>query len=180
MSASPLRELAWSFALLSLVAIGGANAVIPDMRREVVDVLRWMDTPTFLNLFAVAQAAPGPNVLIASLVGWQVAGFPGLLVATLAIVLPSSLLAFGAGRILERMADSRPVRLLRAGLVPVAVGLIVASGVVMARAAVTGPLGLFIAAGAAAFLVLTDRNPLVALAAGTLAGVLAHPWGMAP
>lgn len=180
MSASPLRELAWSFALLSLVAIGGANALIPDMRRTVVDLHQWMDTSTFLNLFAVAQAAPGPNVLIASLVGWQVAGLPGLLVATMAIVLPSSLLAFGTGRVLERMAHSRPVRLLRAGLVPVAVGLIVASGVVMARAAVNGPLGLVVVGAAAAFLVLTDRNPLLALAAGTLAGIVAHPLGIAP
>lgn len=180
MSPSPLRDLAWSFASLSLVAIGGANAVVPDMRREVVDVLHWMDTPTFLNLFAVAQAAPGPNVLIASLIGWQVAGLPGLFVATVAIVLPSSLLAFGAGRLLERLSAAPVVRLLRAGLVPVAVGLLVASGVVMAQAADHGPLGLAITAGAAGFLLWTNLNPLVALAAGTLASVVANLFGISP
>jgi chromate transporter len=180
MSASPLSDMAWTFATLSLVAIGGANAVIPEMRHEVVDVFRWMDTPTFLNLFAIAQAAPGPNVLVVSLVGWQVAGLPGLLVATLAISLPSSVLAFATGRALRRLAETRPVLLLRAGLVPIAVGLILASGVVLARAADHSLLGLAITLGAAAILVGTNLNPLVALAAGTLASVVASFLGVAP
>ena len=180
MSASPLRDLAWTFATLSLLAIGGANAVIPEMRHEVVDVFRWMDTPTFLNLFAIAQAAPGPNVLVVSLIGWQVAGFSGLLVATLAIGMPSSVLAFATGRVLRRLGDARPVALLRAGLVPIAVGLILASGVVMARAADHSAFGVALTAGAAALLVATDLNPLVALAAATLASVVASYFGIAP
>lgn len=180
MSDSPLSDLAWTFAALSLVAIGGANAIVPEMRHEVVEVFRWMDTPTFLNLFAIAQAAPGPNVLIASLVGWQVAGLPGLLVATLAISLPPSLIAFTTGRVLQRMAHSRAVVVLRAGLVPIAVGLILASGVVLARVADHSLLGVAITLGAAAMVVGTGLNPLAALASGTLVSVVASFFGLVP
>lgn len=180
MSDSPLNDLALTFGALSLVAIGGANAAVPEIRHQVVDVLRWMDTATFVDLFAVTQAAPGPNVMIVSLIGWHVAGAAGLLVATLAIVGPPSALAFCAGRIVRRLAEAPAIRVLRAGLVPVAVGLILASGVVLARAADHGVLGLAITAGSAAFLMRSRLNPLVALAAGTLASVVASLFGVAP
>ncbi|HXM71201.1 MAG TPA: chromate transporter, partial [Thermoanaerobaculia bacterium] len=87
-----LWQIAATFASLSLVAIGGANAIMPDIHHRIVDVLGWMNDTTFANLFAIAQTAPGPNVLIVSLIGWHVAGLAGLAVATLAMILPSSLL----------------------------------------------------------------------------------------
>ena len=65
-----------------VLQFGGTNAVVLEMHRQAVDVLHWMDAPTFANLFALAQLAPGPNVMIVSLIGWQVAGLAGLLVAT--------------------------------------------------------------------------------------------------
>ena len=80
-----LGQIAITFATLSLLAVGGANAVVPDMHRQVVETLGWMDNATFANLFAIAQAAPGPNVLVVSLIGWHVAGFAGLLVATVGV-----------------------------------------------------------------------------------------------
>ena len=87
---SVLGQLARSFAMISLIAIGGINAVLPALREVVVDSMRWMDDATFMQLFAVTQITPGPNVVIVSLVGWQVAGFAGLLVATLAMLLPAT------------------------------------------------------------------------------------------
>ena len=135
MSADLLRQIAETFASLSLVAIGGANAVIPDIHRQVVEVQGWMNDAAFANLFAIAQAAPGPNVLVVSLIGWHVAGLAGLAVATVAMILPASLLAFAAGRLLARFARASWVRHVQTGLVPIAVGLILASGVVMGRAA---------------------------------------------
>ena len=63
-----MAQLAFYFALLSLVSVGGIPAVMPEMQRLVVDVQGWMSAAEFTQLFAVAQAAPGPNVLVTALV----------------------------------------------------------------------------------------------------------------
>jgi chromate transporter len=97
-----LIQIARVFAVLSLISIGGANAVLPEIRRQVVDVQGWMNDATFANLFAISNAAPGPNIILVSLIGWQLAGLTGLLVATLAIMIPSCSLAFLAGRAVNR------------------------------------------------------------------------------
>ena len=76
---STLTELALVYAQLSLLAFGGANAVIPEMQRQVVDVHHWMTAREFAGLYALAQAAPGPNMMVVSLVGWRVAGVLGRL-----------------------------------------------------------------------------------------------------
>jgi chromate transporter len=165
------------FASLSLVSIGGANAVLPAIHRQVVETLGWMNDGTFASLFAISQVAPGPNILLVSLIGWHMAGFAGLAVATVAIMLPSSLLAFGAGRVMARWADTSWVRHARAGLVPVALGLILASGVVTARVADASPLAVVLTAVTASFVVLSRRNPLWALAAVTIAALAAQALG---
>ena len=72
-----LAALAWQFAVLSLVAFGGANAVIPEIHHQSVEVRHWMTDQDFAALFAIAQAAPGPNFLVSTLVGWKAAGLPG-------------------------------------------------------------------------------------------------------
>ncbi len=72
------------FALLALVAFGGATALLPEMHRVVVENHHWLDDATFTHLYAIAQAAPGPNVLVVTLIGWKVAGLAGALAATLA------------------------------------------------------------------------------------------------
>lgn len=172
-----LWQIAITFGSLSLIAVGGANALVPEMRRQVVDVLGWMTDPTFTNLFALAQAAPGPNVLIVSLLGWQIAGLQGLAVATLAMITPSCLLAFGLRRVMARSADAAWLRAMQGGLVPIAIGLILASGAIMAQAADRGVLTAAITAATAAFVFGTGKSPLWALAAGALLGLLAHRTG---
>lgn len=173
-----LLQLALSFAALSLVSIGGANVVVPEIHRQVVEQFAWMDNTTFSNLFAIAQAAPGPNVLLVSLIGWHVAGAAGLAVATIAILLPSGVLAFAAGRLVARWANTRWIAIAKAGLVPVAVGLILASGIVMARAADHDALGVMITAATATFVLLSDRNPLWALATAMAIGIGAARLGL--
>lgn len=173
-----LPQIALTFATLSLVAVGGANAVIPDIHRQVVETLGWMDNATFANLFAIAQAAPGPNVLVVSLIGWHMAGFAGLAVATVAMILPSSLLAFTAGRLLDRLSGARWVSLTKAGLVPLAIGLILSSGVVMAQAAHRGWLTLLATLGAAVFVLACEHNPLWALSGGAILGLLGWGFGL--
>jgi chromate transporter len=102
MTTTTLLELVLVFAPLSLVAVGGANVVLPDIHRQVVQVYGWMTDADFADLFALAQAAPGPNVLVVSLIGWKVAGWTGALVAILAMCLPSSVLAYGMARAWRR------------------------------------------------------------------------------
>lgn len=169
-----LWHLARTFVLVSLVAIGGANAVIPEIHRQVVTANGWMTDATFANLFAIAQAAPGPNVLVVSLIGWYVAGFAGLGVATLAMILPSSVLAFAIGRLLTRLAETRVVRGIKEGMVPIAMGLMLAGGVVMARAADHQLLAAAMTASTALFVLFSRRNPLWALLAGAALGIAAR------
>lgn len=177
MSDDILLQIARTFAILSLVSIGGANAVLPEIRRQVVDVEGWMNDASFATLFAISHAAPGPNIIMVSLIGWQVAGLSGLLVATLAIMIPSCTLAFFAARAVARWSGKRWIGLLKAGLVPVALGLILASGVSMMRTADHDALTVAISLGTAAFVVLSRRNPLWALAAGTVVNVVAAQFG---
>ena len=130
-----LAELAAQFLLLSMLSIGGANSVIPEIQRRAVDLEHWMTDADFAQLFALSQAAPGPNVLIASLVGWKVAGVVGGVVATLAMTGPSSILTYAVAHAWERFRDA-PWRIaIQRGLAPVTVGLILASGYVLTRAA---------------------------------------------
>lgn len=173
MSDASLVEIAQVFSILSLVSIGGANATLPEIRRQVVDVHGWMSDTGFADAFAISHAAPGPNIIMVSLIGWQVAGLAGLLVATLAIMIPSCTLAFIVSRTLSRWAEHPAVSLIKAGLVPVALGLILASGVAMMRTADRGPLTIAIGVATAAFVVFSRRNPLWALAAGSVLMVLA-------
>jgi chromate transporter len=155
-----LLQVAVLITILSLLAFGGANAIVPELHRQVVDVMHAMTDAEFTNLFALAQTAPGPNVMILSLVGWRLAGTAGLAIATLATVVPTSVLALATGRFLSQARDSRVLKAIRAGLVPLAVGLILASGVVLARAADRNALTLAITVLAALAMTLTRINPI--------------------
>ncbi|KIU53224.1 MULTISPECIES: chromate transporter [Bradyrhizobium] len=177
MSLGLLIQIARVFGVLSLVSIGGANAVLPEIRRQVVDVQGWMNDTSFSNLFAISHAAPGPNIIMVSLIGWQLAGFAGLLVATLAIMVPSCSLAFLASRAVARWSDRRWLALTKEGVIPVALGLILASGVSMMRTADHDVLAALVSLFAAAFVVLSKRNPLWALSAGSGIYVAALHFG---
>ncbi len=173
-----LAQIGRTFGLLSLLSIGGANATIPEIHREVVGLLHWMDDATFVNLIAIAQAAPGPNVLIVSMIGWHMAGGAGLLVATLAVVLPSSLLALGIGRAVNRFAAVAWINVARKALAPIAIGFMLASGYVMSRAAYVGPLSIGIVAGGAALILTTRKSPLLAIGLGALIGIFGNRLAM--
>lgn len=167
-----LWQLATGFAAISLIAVGGGIAVVPEISRLVVETHGWMSDARFAQLFALAQAAPGPNVLVVGLIGWQVAGLAGMLVATAAMTVPSGLLCYGFTRLRGRLAGNATMRLVERGLVPVAVGLILASGLLLAETAATGWIAVALTAGSTLFVWRTERSPLWVLAAGGLAGAL--------
>ena len=175
---SVLGQLARSFAMISLIAIGGINAVLPALRDVVVESMRWMDDETFMQLFAIAQITPGPNVVIVSLVGWQIAGFAGLLVATLAMLVPACLLAFLVGRLANRLEGSKGLRLAQNALVPVAIGLILAGGLDLSHAAYRGWLTPLIVAANVAGILFTKLNPVWGLMASALVALAAHYSGL--
>jgi chromate transporter len=168
---SPLAALALHFATLSLLAVGGVNTILPEVHRLTVEVHGWMTSAQFAALFALAQAAPGPNMLVLTLIGWQVAGPAGALVATLATCGPPCALAYTVSRLWDRVPGA-PWRLaVEAGLAPVTVGLVLATGSLLALGAGTGPTAYAVTAVSAAALGWTRLNPLWLLAAGAVMGV---------
>lgn len=167
-----LAILAADFAMLSLLSVGGASAVLPEMHRSLVDVQGWMSNREFAELYALAQASPGPNVLVVSLFGWKAAGLAGAVVTTLAMIVPSSVLTFYADRLLWRRAGADMWReIVDNGLAPITVGLIAASGAILASANAGNPVALGFTAATAVITWRTRFHPLWLIAAGAAAGV---------
>ncbi|MBR0893772.1 chromate transporter [Bradyrhizobium tropiciagri] len=166
-----LVTLALIFAELSLLAFGGGNTILPEMQRQVVDIHHWMTAQEFSALFALAQAAPGPNMMVVPLVGWHVAGFSGVLVTSLAKFGPSSLVTGVALGLWERFKDRPWRRTVQAGLVPVTAGLVAASAIIITHSSTSSWGTILIAAGVAIATTTTRIHPLIALAAGAVLGL---------
>lgn len=167
-----LFDLARQFLTLSLLSIGGANAIIPEIHLRVVEIEHWMTDADFSEMFALSQAAPGPNVLIVSLIGWKAAGVAGALVAMLAMCAPSSLLTYHFANVWERFREA-PLRIaIQTALAPVTVGLIGASGYVLTRM-IDHEWLAYVVTGTTLILALTTRlHPLWMLAAAAVLGAL--------
>ena len=129
MNDNPLLALFGYFAMLSLFAVGGANAAIPEMHRIAVDAMHWMSDRQFADSFAIAQMSPGPNVIIVTLIGYHVAGLAGAGVATVAMCGPTCMLAFFVARVWDRFKDAPWRRAIQAGLVWPAILGVLASAV---------------------------------------------------
>ena len=158
-------------ALLSLVSFGGIPASLPDLRSFVVDANGWLTNRDFADYFAVVQAVPGPNmILMMSFIGWKVWGLPGAVASALATFAPSTALSFAAFRLWERFSDRPWQTIMRRGLAPVTIGLVVAGGLVVARASDTGWRAALLTLAAALLLLATRLSPLVILAAGAALG----------
>jgi chromate transporter len=169
MNDNPLLTLFGYFALLSLFAVGGANAAIPEMHRIAVDVMHWMTDRQFADNFAIAQVSPGPNVIVVTLIGYHVAGLAGAAVATVGMCGPTCLLAFFVARVWDRFKDAPWRMAIQAGLVPVSLGLIGASAFVLARAADHSLYAGGVTAATAAVAYASRVNPLwIFLLAGLL------------
>lgn len=169
-----LGELALQFALLSLVAFGGGNATLPEMHRIVVEQNHWLTDATFTELFAIAQAAPGPNILVVSLIGLQLAGIPGFLVVTGAFCIPPSLLMYGFFRWWRTHANLAWRTRIQASIGPLAAGLVLTGGGLIAVTATTasGSWGtLALTAVTIPLVLLLPWNPLWWIALGAALGL---------
>jgi chromate transporter len=167
---NPILTLAGTFALMSLFAVGGANAAIPEMHRVAVEVQHWMTEKQFADAFAISQMSPGPNVLIVTLIGYSVAGVAGALVATLGMCVPTAVLTYCISGLLRRSSRSRWPGIIQAALVPVSIGLMGASGLVLALTSDRNWIAALLTAMAAGAAFATRLNPLWLLLAGGCLG----------
>ena len=166
-----LVALAAIFGQLSLLAFGGGNTILPEMQRQVVEVHHWMPASEFSALFALAQAAPGPNMMVVTLVGWHVAGWAGMLVTSIAKFGPSSLVTIAVLHAWDRFKDRPWRRIAQKGLVPVTAGLVAASAVLIAKASDPSWIAWAITGVCAALAFRTRIHPLWLLGAGSLIGL---------
>ena len=163
------------FAPLSLLSVGGGQTLVAEIHRQVVTVHHWMTEGQFVDAFAISRMAPGPGTLLVTLIGWQVAGGWGALVAS-----HGDLHADGAAGVRAGPASGKRFRgarwqvALEAGLRPVASGMILAAGLVLVEALEGGWLARGIAVLSTALLLRTAVNPIVLMAGGAGCFVLLH------
>jgi chromate transporter len=149
---SPLDwvQLFTQFAILSMLSIGGAITTAPDMHRFLVDEKQWLTDPVFTSCIALAQSAPGPNVLFVALMGWNVGlnvggglgagpeawglGLAGLLITMAGILLPSSLLTYVTTRWAHENRNLKSVKAFKSGMAPIVIGLLVSTGWLLSAA----------------------------------------------
>jgi chromate transporter len=167
-----LASLFAHFLLLSMLSIGGAITTAPDMHRFVVQEHGWITDAQFTASVALAQAAPGPNVLFVAVLGWNVAGLPGVLATMTGIMLPSTTLAFAATRWGRARQESVAVRAFTNGMAPLTMGLLLATGWVLAQPS-RDSLGATLLVLATVVVMLRTRlSPMWMIAVGAVVGLL--------
>ncbi|MBX3500722.1 MAG: chromate transporter [Alphaproteobacteria bacterium] len=170
--ADTLLLMLGQFALMSLFAIGGANSVLPEMHRFVVEQQGWITHQKFAELFGLAQGVPGPNMLVVALIGYHVAGIPGALVCTIGLIGPSSVLTYFVYRVWDRFKGSAWRELIQSAAAPVTVGLVLASGYIIARGAAASWVAVGLTAAVAVLTATTRAHPLIWLAIAAAMGAL--------
>ncbi len=164
-----MSETLWAlvrvFVPLSLVSFGGARTILPDIEHQAI-AHQWVTHTDFVEIFAIARAAPGPGTTMVTLVGWKAAGWLGALVASLAIYVPAGLMLLFVSLLWRRHQGSPWRRRLERAFAPISIGLILAGAVVVLNASGGGVLAYSVAAAAAAALRLRQVHPLFLLGAG--------------
>ena len=163
--------LATHFLLLSMIAIGGAIVVAPDMHRLMVQDMGLLNDTQFTSSIAIAQAAPGPNVLFVAVLGYQAAGLAGSMVTLGAILVPSTAIAIGASRWSHARRDWRPLQAFKSGMAPVTIALLATTGWILSAQS-PHPLAIGLTVAAALLAWKTRLHLLAMIAAGALIGAL--------
>lgn len=178
MRETSLLALIAVLAPLSAVSIGGASGIYAPMEHQIVEVLQWLTPQEFMELFAIARVTPGPGTMLATLIGFKVAGLAGAAVATLSLFVPSSVICFLVARVWDRYRGRPWHMALEGGLAPIGTGLIFAGALAMLRLGANGalwPLSWGLAVAAAALLTWRTRlHPLALLVGGAGVFVIAN------
>ncbi|TPG35629.1 chromate transporter [Mycobacterium hodleri] len=176
---STYLQLIAMFGALSLMSIGGGNAVLPDMHLQAVRQHHWVSDTQFADLFSISQTTPGPSILIVGMIGYA-AGLPvggvlgglvGGLIATVAMVIPAASLVYAITLFWQKAEQSNWRIAVEKGFAPLTVGLILASSLVMSRAADHGWRAYLLTAVCTLIFVRTKVNPLIVVA---VAGVIGY------
>jgi chromate transporter len=174
LSLADIGALFTHFLLLSLLSIGGAIATAPEMQRYIVVERGWLGDAQFTSSVALAQAAPGPNLLFVAVLGWNIAGAVGVLAAMIGILIPSTTLAIAASRWARERRHTLGVRAFVAGMAPITLGLLFATGWVLAEPFVRDPqhrLGaLALIVASVLVMVRTRLSPMWLIGLGAVAG----------
>lgn len=168
------------FGSLSLMSIGGGNTVLPEMHMRAVNGYHWLTDGQFADIFSISQAAPGPSILIVSLVGYAaglqtagvLGGIIGGVVATVAMIVPAALLMYLVTLSWKKAEKSKWRVAVEKGFAPLTVGLILATSLVMSRAADHDWRAYLLTAVATVIFVRTDTNPLIVVGAAAVVGYL--------
>jgi chromate transporter len=171
-SGTQLLQLFTHFALLSLLAVGGAMTTAPDMHRFVVHQRAWLSEAEFSASVALAQAAPGPNVLFVAVIGFNVAGLTGALATLVGTLLPSTTLAMAVARWGRKNEQARSLRAFNTGMAPITIGLLLATGWLLLGPARGQAGALLLAASTVLVMLRTRISPVWLMAVGAGAGVL--------
>ncbi len=165
-----ILEIFLKFLLLSLLATGGALSLAPAMHKFLVVEKGLITDAQFIGSIALAQSAPGPNVLFVTVLGWQAAGFWGAVAMTIGCLIPSAVLAVYAGRKIVSNPHSVWMRGLREGLAPVAIGLIFATAIVLLKPWITEWRVWLLTLASIAVAYFSRLAPIYLIAAGAAIG----------
>jgi chromate transporter len=172
LSSPELLSLFMHFLVLSLLGVGGAITTAPDMHRYVVNEHGWMSNGQFTASIALAQAAPGPNVLFVAVIGYNVAGLAGAFATMMGIMLPSSVLTLWATRFGRARRDTIGVRAFNAGLAPLTLGLLLATGWIISEPSRESIGAIALVAVTVVVMVKTRVSPVWLVALGAVVGML--------
>lgn len=177
MSPRTIAQILSLFGMLSVLSIGGGNTVIPEMHLQAVNQFHWLDGRQFADLFAISQAAPGPSMLIVTLLGYKAGGegfwgVVGALLATVAMITPAALLVYFSARFWNSAKEAKWRKAVERGFAPLTVGLVLASGVIVAKAADHGYREWALTAVATVIFTCTKTNPLIVVGIAGLIGWL--------
>lgn len=177
MSPKTIAQILGLFGMLSVLSIGGGNTVIPEMHLQAVSQFHWLDSRQFADLFAISQAAPGPSMLIVTLLGYKAGGegfwgVVGAVLATVAMITPAALLVYFSARFWNSAKEAKWRKAVERGFAPLTVGLVLASGVIVAKSADHGYREWALTAVATVIFTCTKTNPLVVVGIAGLIGWL--------
>jgi chromate transporter len=164
-----LISLAWVFALLSILAVGGGTAVLPEMERMTVGQFHWVTDKQFRDIYSLGQVAPGPNMLMVMVIGYRVAGYLGSAIVAFAFFVPDCILTLFANRLWLRFSGSPWRHAIQRAMAPIAIGLMLSGTYAIARLSIHNIMGFAVAAATLSVLMWRRVNPLLLISTGGVA-----------
>lgn len=162
------------FSLLSVLAVGGGAAVLPETKSLVVETHHWLTDDQFRDIYGLGQVVPGPNMLMVMVIGYHVTGYFGALLAYVGFFLPASLISLVASRVWDHFEGSPWRRSLQEGLAPLVVGLMAAGTISIAKTAIDGTVTVLIAIAVFLGIYFIKRvNPALFVLGGGVVGLIA-------